>query len=354
MRIAITGASGNVGTALLRRLAETGDHEVVGLARRPPGSGPVAEAARWTAVDLTDPLSASVLAGAFAGADAVVHLAWGFQPSHKTGYLEELGVGGTRRVLEAVAQAGVPHVVHMSSVGAYSPKRDDRPVDEIWPTGGVRSSWYSRAKAAAERLLDSHEAEHDTTVTRMRPGIVGQSQAGSSLMRYGVPALIPRAALDWLPVLPLDRRLAVPMVHADDVADAVVRALERRASGAFNLAAEPPVTAERIAEALGARLVDVPRAAVRAAVTVSWHARLQKVDPGWIDLGYAVPLLDTSRAQQELGWSPSVDAIGVLEETLAGMRHGASGSTAVLRLRSVPGELRRLVRRGPVSERRLP
>ena len=65
---------------------------------------------------------------AFVDADAVVHLAWGFQPSHRPDLLRELGVGGTERVAAAVAAVGVPHLVHMSSVGAYSPKTDDHPV----------------------------------------------------------------------------------------------------------------------------------------------------------------------------------------------------------------------------------
>ena len=121
-----------------------------------------------------------------------MHLAWGFQPSHREDYLEELGVGGTRRVIEAATAAGVRHLVHMSSVGAYSPKRDDQPVDETWPTGGVRTSMYSRHKSAAERLLDQLEGGgSDLVVTRMRPGIVGQRSAGSALLRYGLPAVVP-------------------------------------------------------------------------------------------------------------------------------------------------------------------
>ncbi len=137
MRIVITGASGNVGSALLRRLVGAGGHELVGVVRRPPDTGeaPFGEV-RWVSLDLTEDESLPLLRDTFAGAEAVVHLAWGFQPSHDLRYLEELGVGGTRRVLDAVTSAGVPHLVHMSSVGAYSPKRDDRPVDESWPTGG--------------------------------------------------------------------------------------------------------------------------------------------------------------------------------------------------------------------------
>jgi UDP-glucose 4-epimerase len=356
MRIAVTGATGNVGSALLRRLVAAGDHEVVGIARRRPTDETFPfEQVHWAPADLTDDAAVDTLLDAFAGADAVVHLAWGFQPSHRLDYLEELGVGGTRRVLAALAAADVPHLVHMSSVGAYSPKRDDTPVDETWPTGGVPSSPYSRHKATAERLLDAHQrAWPERLVTRMRPGIIGQRSAGSSLLRYGVPALVPARALDWVPVLPLDRRLAVPMVHADDVADAFVRALEARVPGAFNLSAEPAVTTDQIAGALGARPLHVPAPVVRAAASAAWHARLQQVDPGWVDLGYAVPLLDCGRASRELGWAPTVGALTVLRETLDGMRDAAADRTPVLRPRTVAGQLGRLTRRGPVSQRRRP
>jgi UDP-glucose 4-epimerase len=356
VRIVVTGATGNVGSALLRQLVDAGEHDIVGLARRlPTDAGPPFDAVAWRSVDLTDDSASPVLREVFADADAVVHLAWGFQPSHDPGYLEELGVGGTRRVLDAVAAADVPHLVHMSSVGAYSPKRDDRPVDESWPTGGVPTSPYSRHKSQAERLLDAHERAHpDRVVTRVRPGIVGQRTAGSALLRYGLPGVVPAGVIAHVPVLPLDRRLTIPMVHSDDVARAFRIVLEARAPGAFNLAAEPSVTTVAIAGVLGARSVHVPSSVLRALVSASWHARLQPVDPGWLDLGFAVPLMDTGRARRELGWTPQVDALAVLAETVSGMRDAASDRSPVLRPRSVAGQLARALRRGPVSRRQEP
>jgi UDP-glucose 4-epimerase len=353
MRIAITGASGNVGSALLRRLAGRGGHEVVGVVRRTPSDVEPFADVEWHTVDLTRAVDEAALATAFSGCDAVVHLAWGFQPTHREDHLAELGVGGTRRVIAAAVSDGVSHLVHMSSVGAYSPKRDDRPVDESWPTQGVPTSMYSRHKAAAERLLDDLEsAGPGLVVTRLRPGIVGQGSAGSALLRYGLPGLVPRSLLSHVPVLPIDRRLAIPMVHADDLAEAIVLALESRTPGAFNVAAAPAVTAEAIAQVLGARLVHVPATGVRAAVSASWHARLQPLDAGWIDLAYAVPLMDTSRAHSELGWAPTTDATRVLAETVQGMQEGAAGPSAVLRPRTVAGGVARFVREGPVSRRR--
>jgi UDP-glucose 4-epimerase len=356
VRIVITGASGNIGTALLRRLAEQ-THDLVGVVRRPPAATPPYDAVEWLPVDLTEPDAEQRLAPAMRGADAVVHLAWGFQPSHQMDYLERLGVGGTAAVLAAADAAGVRHLVHMSSVGAYAERADRRPVDESWPATGVPSSPYSRHKAAAERLLDRYQAEHPDgamTITRLRPGIVGQRHAGSALLRYGVPALLPSPVLRMLPLLPMDRSLVIPVVHADDVADAIVRVLDRRVGGAFNLAAEPPVTRDDIAAALRARPVHLPSPVLRLLGSAAWHARLQPVDPGWIDLAFTVPLLDTTRARTELGWAPSRDARSVLEETVTGMVEVEEGASPPLRRRTVPDELRRAVRQGLASHRRLP
>jgi UDP-glucose 4-epimerase len=358
MRIVVTGATGNIGTAVLTRLG--GEHDLVGLARRPAGPGAAATPGvpgdvEWRAVDLTEESAIPVLVEAFRGADAVVHLAWGFQPSHDLAYLEQLGVGGTRRVLDAVLEAGVPQVVHMSSMGAYSPKSDDSPVDESWPTGGVPTSRYSRHKAAAERLLDEHEAAgHPTVITRLRPGIVGQRAAGSALLRYAVPGLVPARTLRWIPVLPLDRRLRLPLVHADDVADAVARVLDRRCGGAFNLAAEPAITTAHLAEVLGARPVHLPSAMIRPVMAAAWHARLQQVDTGWLDMGFSLPLLDCSKAAAELDWRPRTDAVTVLREVVDGMQEAASARTPVLRPRSVGGAVHDLLRRGPVGQRERP
>jgi len=352
MRIAITGASGNVGSALLRRLGASGQHQLVGVSRRPPDRTPPFDAATWHALDLTSEECVGPLTEVVDGADAVVHLAWGFQPTHDEAHLRELGVGGTRRVLGAVAAARVPHLVHMSSIGAYSPRRDDHPVAEDWPTGGVPTSVYSRHKSAAERLLDDFElAQPEVTVSRLRPGIIGQRDAGSSLLRYGLPGLVPAGVLRHVPVLPLDRRLRLPMVHADDVAEASARVVEQRAGGAFNLAAPPLITVADLGSALDSRPVHVPSGLLRALVLASWRARLQPVDPGWLDMAYSVPALDTGRAARVLGWEPRTDALTVLRETLAGMSTAQAGPSPVLRGRSVPAAVSRALARGPVSHR---
>ncbi|MDF1606238.1 NAD-dependent epimerase/dehydratase family protein [Nocardioides sp. YIM 152315] len=349
MRIAVTGATGNVGSAVVRRLHHDG-HEVVGVVRRPPED---ADPADWVRADLSSDCHDD-LVRAFRGADAVVHLAWGFQPTHRIDYLESVGVGGTRRVLDAVAAAGVPHLVHQSSIGAYSPRRGTEPVREDWPTGGIAASPYSRHKATAERLLDTFEGRAEVVVTRTRPGIISQRAAGSAQLRYFLPTLVPAAAVRHVPVLPLDRRLTLQVVHADDVARAIALAIEARAPGPFNLVTEPVLDRSDVAAALGARPVHVPFPVVRAAADLSWRAHLQPVDAGWIDMAYHVPLLDASRARTELGWVPGHDATAVLATMVEAMASAEHGSSEVLRPRTIADGVRRALRRGPVGQRPRP
>jgi nucleoside-diphosphate-sugar epimerase len=70
----------------------------------------------------------------FRGADAVIHLAWLFQPTHDELATWRNNVLGAIRVFDSAARARVGTLIYSSSVGAYSPGPQDRRVDESWPT----------------------------------------------------------------------------------------------------------------------------------------------------------------------------------------------------------------------------
>src|ERR671916_3403821 len=155
MRVVVVGATGNIGTSVLRSLEkEESVESVLGLARRLPGlSMPKVE---WASADVvTDDLVPH-----FRGADAVILLSWLIQPSRDLNKLWMTNVEGSTRAARAVKEAGVPALLYASSVGAYSPGPKDRAVDESWPTAGVRTSFYARHKAEVERRLDRFEREH--------------------------------------------------------------------------------------------------------------------------------------------------------------------------------------------------
>lgn len=333
MRVVVTGATGNVGTSVLPALA--GDErvrEVVGIARRlprwrPPGT-------TWHAADV----ERDDLRPVFSGADAVIHLAWLIQPSRDQGELERVNVRGSRRVFEAAADAGVGALVHASSVGAYSPGPKDRPVDESWPVDGVPSSFYARHKAAAERALDAVEAANPgLRVVRLRPALIFKREAGAEVRRLFAGPLLPAALLrpGLLPILPLPEQLVIQAVHGDDVGEAYrLAALSGDARGAYNIAAEPVLDPPTIARVLRARRVSVPAAVLRVVADLTWRARLQPTPPGWVDMGLGVPLMDTRRAREELGWTPRRSATEALVELLEGMRAPAGLDTPPLEPRA--------------------
>lgn len=358
MRIVITGASGNVGTALLRRLIGTGDgHDLVGIVRRPPPAEGVYREVTWHATDLADADAQDRLRPIFEGADAVVHLAWGFQPTRNTEYLTRVGVGGTRAVLGAAHAAAVGHLVHMSSVGAYAPGRYGDYVNEDWPTLGIRTSPYSRDKSRAESLLDEYLDEQGSAaipVARLRPGFIVQRDAASGLMRYALPGYVPMPVVPLLPIVPLDRRLCIPLVHADDVAAALVAIVHRCAVGPFNVAAELPVRRADVAEVLNARQIHVPSQILGTLVDLTWRARLQPIDRGWLDMAFSVPLLDCARAEKELGWQPTWSSVAALADVIDGVARQASTESPPLRPRSMLEQLRRDLTEGLMTTRHLP
>jgi nucleoside-diphosphate-sugar epimerase len=338
MRIAITGATGNVGTALLRRFAGE-DVEVVGICRRSPE--PVAPYAgvRFEHLDVAGAGALERLTEVLQGVDAVVHTAWLIQPARDPEEMTRVNVTGSRNVVHAALRAGVPHLVHLSSIGAYATHpSDDGRVQESWPATGIPPSQYSREKAFVETQLDDVEREHpELVVTRIRPALVFQRDAGSEIARYFAGGLVPTRAIRRipLPVLPLPQDLRFQVVHADDLADAIARVVQRVPGGAFNVADEPVLTGADLAAAFKApRHLPVNRKLLRVAADVTYRAHVHPVQPGWLDLLYGVPVMHTTRAREVLDWKPAHAARDVLTELLDGMREHAGGPTGPLRPRS--------------------
>ena len=339
MRVVITGATGNVGTSLVESLAaDQAVHSIVGLARRPPQqwSPPKVE---WTRADVvTDDL-----VPLFRGAQAVVHLAWLIQPSHHLEVLRAVNVDGSARVFRAVAEAGVPNLVYASSVGAYSPGPKDHAVDESWPTAGVDSSFYARHKAEVERLLDGFERDNPgIRVVRLRPGLIFKREAASEIRRLFFGPLVPTRLLrpQWIPLVPRIDRLVFQCLHSSDVAEAYRLAVTGDARGAFNVAADPVLDGNELGRVLGARPLPLPGAALRVLADASWRLHLQPTPPGWVDMAFAAPVLDTSRARRELGWSPRYSSDEALLDLLAGLADGSEGPTPALARRVAQPELR--------------
>jgi UDP-glucose 4-epimerase len=328
MRVVVAGATGNVGTSLLPALGgDPSVDSILGVARRLPKLDvPKTE---WAKADITS----DDLVSRFRGADVVVHLAWVIQPSRDQARLWRVNVEGSTRLFRAVADANVPALVYASSVGAYSRGPKDRAVDESWPTGGIPTSFYGRHKAEVERRLDRFEREHPgVRVVRLRPALIFKREAASGIRRlFAGPFLVnPVVHPRLIPLVPDIPNLRFQAVHSHDVGDAYRLAVTREVRGAFNVAADPVLDPQELGRALGARPVPVPGRLARRLADVTWRLHLQPTPPGWVDLGLGVPIMDTKRAREELGWAPRHTAIEALLDLLAGIREGAGTETPPL------------------------
>ena len=337
MKVVVTGATGNVGTSTIKALSESPEiDQVVGLARREPTWAPPKTS--WVEANVLG----SHLGAIFDGADAVIHLAWAIQPSRDPVTLERINVEGSRRVFRAAAAAGVPKLVHASSVGAYSRGPKDREVDESWPTEGTPTSFYSRHKVAVERELDHFEAENpETRVVRLRPALIFKDEAATEIRRLFIGPFLPNFMLRrrLLLALPRVERLRFQAVHSDDVGQAYLRAVLADVEGAFNIAAEPPLSSGELAERIGVRSFPVSPRVVRRLADLSWRMRLQPTPPGWLDMALNVPMMSSDRARAELGWEARRSGVEALEELLEGLREGHGGWTPPLEADSVGARL---------------
>lgn len=343
MRVAVVGATGNAGTAVLRALQQRSEvTSVRGIARRLPdeSADPYAQA-DWISIDIGAAVetvdATSRLTEAFSGVDAVIHLAWLIQPNSHRDLLRRVNVEGTRTVARAAAAAGVGTLVVASSVGAYSPSPGREAREETWPTEGVRTSHYSVDKVAQERVLDEVEVAHpQLTVTRLRPALIFQGDAASEIQRYFLGRWVPVQLLGARrpPLLPVPRGLRIQVVHADDVAAAYAAAAVAGRSGAFNICADDVLGVQELADIVGhGRFFELPVPMVRAAVSAGHRAGLLAADPGWLDMGMNAPVMDSSRATAELGWRPHRSAADSVAELLEGMIAGVGAGSVPLRPR---------------------
>jgi dihydroflavonol-4-reductase len=167
MRVALTGATGYTGGHLLEALLGRGDR-VAALARRGAAS-PLLRAAGVEVVegDLSDGVALGRLVQ---GADAVLHVAAVYRTAgHPDSYYRDVNVGGTERLLEAAASAGVKRFVHTSTVGVHG-HVGSPPADETAPF--APGDIYQETKAEAERLALSFGERRGVPVAVVRPGAI--------------------------------------------------------------------------------------------------------------------------------------------------------------------------------------
>ena len=236
MKVAITGGTGFVGSHLLDRLHEDG-HEVVLVARgarEPAFDARELEGTRFVAASVTD---AAALREAFAGCDAVAHLA-GINRERGAQTYERVHVAGTETVVEAAADAGVPRLALTSYLRAR-------------PGCG---SGYLESKWAAEEVVRRSDLEY----TVVKPGVV--YGPGDQMLRGLARSLV------TTPVFPgvgFGERRIRPLAVADLVDVLAVALTTDRLPGATVALAGPEELSfsglvRRVGDVIGRRPLIVP------------------------------------------------------------------------------------------------
>ena len=214
--VLLTGGSGVVGRALLRRL---GDCDVVCLVHRSPVSGP-----NVTTVpgDIAKPmfgLAGQVYAELAARVDAIIHCAAITGFNRTDGSLEATNIEGTEHVTAfAAAAAAKPVLYHVSTAFVHTTADGDR---------GRTAIGYASSKSAAEQVVRSSGVPH----VILRPSVViGDSDTGEIAAFQGLHQVVAGLFAGIVPMIPFDPGWPIDFVPVDVVADSIACLVENRVS----------------------------------------------------------------------------------------------------------------------------
>jgi len=329
MTVLVTGATGFLGRATVARLAADG-MTVRALVRRRDAALP--GGVQRVMGDLAGPAD---LAGLVDGVDTVVHCAAHMGDGDRRRHAA-VTVRGTERLLRAAVDARVRRFVHVSTIavhgrgmaGALLP-----PDGELEPTPALRDD-YAWAKAAAERWVRLYGAETGLETVVLRPGII-----------YGpgrdFVARVARRLAGPLHLVGGGRRMLLPLVHRDDVVEAIVRVLALAAPPPTPLALvgpDSPTQGRWLARKNreGGRLRTVALPLELMAPLAGWLADRHGAADGrsrltafaWTAQAARYDVAPTATA---LGWTPAIGIDdGVAPATPAPAPEGANGAGAGL------------------------
>jgi UDP-glucose 4-epimerase len=296
--VAVTGASGQLGRLILRRLID--DDEIERVLALDLVEPPIrAKKIQWVNTDIRD----LDLAEKLAGVHTLMHLAFVVTKYLPRDEYDDINIEGSKNVFCAAATANIGQVLYASSLAAYGVSLGHPELlREDCPRIHVPEFPYSAAKFEVEAYLDSFEKSHqDMKIVRLRPSILVGVHLNNPLAQLFGKALA-RGYIVGAHDIPM------PVVWDEDVADAFILAMKKSAHGAFNLSAEPLATPTEIAADLGIKVLS-PSKRLQVFLEKLGELRVRlgakdAVDPAWGKYS-DIPLAQScEKARSELGWTP--------------------------------------------------
>lgn len=290
--VAVTGASGAAGRALITRLdAEPSVTRILAVDVDEPDM-PAAKLEFRTA-DVRDAL----LANALRDADVVVHLAGRRGPWRDEDTMFACNVHGTRNVLSATEAVGARKLVHLSSASVYGAHADNPvPLAESAALRANPDFGYGYHQLLSEELVAEWAAEHpDVTVSVLRPAPVVAPDLDDFLAR----------TLES-PRLPVVRGYTPPrqFVHLEDLADALALAVTADLPGPYNVAADGWLATEDLLALLGRKAVVIPETVAFSAAEQLWARGVSPLPAGALHYVMHPVVLATDRLHEH-GWAPT-------------------------------------------------
>ncbi len=307
MKYFVTGATGFIGSHLVPQLIAQG-RQVTCLVRNPAKAETLAKlGATLVRGDVTDRAS---LSGGMQGIDGVFHLAGLYEYGHQYhAQMAAINVDGARNVFEAAIAAGVPRIVHTSTVGVFG-NTHGKIVDETYRIDKRQlTSEYERTKWAAHYEVALPMIQQGAPMIIVQPGGVSGPGDTSPL------SLTFKTYLQRLPIMP-GATSGITWAHVDDIAAGHILAMEKGQSSESYILAGPALTYQETTEAWQ-KITGIPAPKV-------WL-------PGWVAGGaasmtrllertlnlkmtFSSEALDTlndytffasaEKAKRELGWQP--------------------------------------------------
>jgi UDP-glucose 4-epimerase len=308
VRYLITGGSGYIGSRLVDHLSGRPETDAIVVADvRPPAS--FRPKTSYAALDVRDKRAVRELFER-ERPDCVVHLAFLLNPIHDEAAMYDVDVNGTQNVLDAASAADTQHVLVTSSTTAYGAFPDNPvPLTEDDPVRGAPDFSYARDKAESDRLCQLWALEHpERVMTIVRPCIVFGPDVDNHIVRLWLRQ--PFRADFGLPDQPMQ------FVHVDDVAEALIRLLEGRHGGVFNVAADGYISVVEAADLLGLKSRRVPYRLMKRIAAGLWRARVSEAPAGQLEFVIHPWVASNEKVKQATGWSPRWTSREVFELTM--------------------------------------
>jgi UDP-glucose 4-epimerase len=300
----ITGISGRLGRLVARRLHHMVGWHIVGLDRRPMAGRP--KDIEHHELDLRSKRAREIFRAN--RVDALIHLGVMHDPRARPAELYSWNITGTTKLLEYCQAYHVPKVVLLSSANVYGPRPDNPQfLTEDAPLLAAQRFPAMRDLVEIDHLVSTflwRAREIDTVVLRPTHIVGPVHNAPSNYLRIPHPPVL----LGFDPM--------VQLVHALDVAEAIVLALAPGRRGIYNVIGPGEVPLSAVLHELGRSPRWIPHPIAKSLLGLAFRLGLSSFPVAELDFIRYVCMIDGRRAAAELGYRPRFG----LRETIAAAR----------------------------------